>query len=227
MSKNQTEINNSTDSKLFNGLASFALLLSVITILYNIAEGLISIFFGLNDETLALFGFGMDSFVEVISGIGILHMILRMKRNSISERDGFERTALKITGFSFYLLCAGLIISSLILIINDVKPETTIIGIIVSIISILTMYALVHYKLKVGRALNSDAIIADANCTKTCFYLSFILLASSLSYEVFKIGYLDIAGSLGIAYFAFKEGKESIEKSNSAKLSCSCEDDCH
>ena len=199
MSKNQTEINNSTDSKSFKGLVLFALLLSVITILYNIAEGLISIFFGLNDETLALFGFGLDSFVEVISGIGILHMIIRMKRNPISERDRFERTALKITGL----------------------------GIVISLISILTMYALLHYKLKVGRALNSDAIIADANCTKTCFYLSFILLASSLSYEVFKIGYLDIAGSLGIAYFAFKEGKESIEKSNSAKLSCSCQDDCH
>jgi len=145
----------------------------------------------------------------------------------IAGRDKFERTALKITGFSFYLLCAGLIIASLILIINDVKPETTMIGIIVSIISIVTMYALVHYKLKVGRAINSDAIIADANCTKTCFYLSFILLASSLSYEVFKIAYLDIAGTLGIAYFAFKEGKESIEKSKSAKLSCSCEDECH
>ena len=227
MSKNQTEINNSTDSKSFKGLVSFALLLSVITILYNIAEGLISIFFGLNDETLALFGFGLDSFVEVISGIGILHMIIRMKRNPISERDRFERTALKITGLSFYLLCAGLILASVLLIIKDVKPDTTIVGIVISLISILTMYALLHYKLKVGRALNSDAIIADANCTKTCFYLSFILLASSLSYEVFKIGYLDIAGSLGIAYFAFKEGKESIEKSNSAKLSCSCEDDCH
>jgi len=227
MSKSQPEINKSTDSKSFKGLVSFALLLSVITILYNIAEGLISIFFGLNDETLALFGFGLDSFVEVISGIGILHMIIRMKRNPISERDRFERTALKITGFSFYLLCAGLILASVLLIINDVKPDTTIVGIVISLISILTMYALLHYKLKVGRALNSDAIIADANCTKTCFYLSFILLASSLSYELFKIGYLDIAGSLGIAYFAFKEGKESIEKSNSSKLSCSCEDDCH
>jgi divalent metal cation (Fe/Co/Zn/Cd) transporter len=227
MSKRQPEINKSTDSKSFKGLVSFALLLSVITILYNIAEGLISIFFGLNDETLALFGFGLDSFVEVISGIGIFHMIVRMKRNPISERDGFERTALKITGFSLYLLCAGLIIASFLLFINDVKPETTIVGIIVSVISILTMYALLHYKLKVGKALNSDAIIADANCTKTCFYLSFILLASSLSYELFKIGYLDIAGSVGIAYFAFKEGKESIGKSNSSKLSCSCEDDCH
>jgi divalent metal cation (Fe/Co/Zn/Cd) transporter len=89
------------------------------------------------------------------------------------------------------------------------------------------MYALLHYKLKIGKALNSDAIIADANCTKTCFYLSFILLASSLSYEVFKIGYLDIAGSLGISYFAFKEGKEAIDKSKSTNLFCSCEDNCH
>jgi len=227
MTTKESIITDLNDIKLFNRLVSFALILSIITIFYNIAEGLISILFGMNDETLALFGFGLDSFVEVISGIGILHMIIRMKRNPISERDGFERTALKITGFSFYLLCAGLIIASILLLVNNVKPETTIVGIIVSSISILTMYALLHYKLKVGRALNSNAIIADANCTKTCFYLSFILLASSLSYEVFKIGYLDIAGSLGIAYIAFKEGKESIEKSNSAKLLCSREDDCH
>jgi divalent metal cation (Fe/Co/Zn/Cd) transporter len=223
----EVKITSSNGLKSFNHLVSFALVLSLITIFYNIAEGLFSVLFGMSDETLALFGFGLDSFVEVISGIGILHMIVRMKRNPVSERDGFERTALKITGFSFYLLCAGLIIASVLLIINNVKPETTIVGIIISLISILTMYALLHYKLKVGKALNSDAIIADANCTKTCFYLSFILLASSLSCEIFKIGYLDIAGSIGIAYFAFKEGKESIEKSKSEKLSCSCEDDCH
>lgn len=226
MSEKDVKINKLMDSKSFKSLVSFALLLSVITIVYNIAEGVFSVFFGLNDETLALFGFGLDSFVEVISGMGIFHMIVRMKRNPISERDGFERTALKITGFSFYLLCAGLILASVFLIINGAKPETTMIGIIISVISIVTMYALVYYKLKVGKALNSDAIIADANCTKTCFYLSFILLASSLSYEIFKIGYLDIAGSLGVAYFALKEGKESIEKSKSENLSCSCDDDC-
>ncbi len=62
---------------------------------------------------------------------------------------------------------------------------------------------------------------------KLVFIFSFILLASSLSYEIFKVGYLDIAGSLGVAYFAFKEGKEALEKSKSEKLSCSCEDDCH
>ena len=108
---------------------------------------------------------------------------------------------------------------------NGNKPETTLVGIIVSLISILTMYLLVRFKLKVGKKIKSDAVIADANCTKTCFYLSIILLISSLTYEIFKVGYIDIAGTLGIAFFAFREGKESFEKAKSDKLSCSCEDD--
>ncbi|MBK7630494.1 MAG: cation transporter [Ignavibacteriales bacterium] len=211
----------------FKKLLTFVIVLSLITIFYNIAEGVVSIIFGLDDETLALFGFGLDSFVEVISGIGIFHLIIRMKRNPVERRDNFERTALKVTGYSFYILAAGLVVASILLIKNNIKPETTTVGIVISIISIITMYALIYYKLKVGNKLNSDAIIADANCTKTCFYLSFILLASSLSYEILKIGYLDIAGSLGVAYFAFKEGKEAIKKSKSEKLSCSCKDDCH
>lgn len=199
-----------------------AFYLAIFTVAYNLAEGLISIFYGLEDETLALFGFGVDSFVEVISGVGILHMIFRMKNSEIAQRDKFERTALKITGFSFYLLTVGLIIGSTLNIIYDIKPDTTFVGIIVSLISILTMYYLMNAKLKVGKELKSDAIIADANCTKTCFYLSFLLLASSGLYELFQIAYIDIAGSLGIAYFAFKEGKESFEKSNSETLSCTC-----
>ena len=54
-----------------------------------------------------------------------------------------------------------------------------------------------------------------------------ILLASSLLYEFTGIGYIDIAGSLGIAWFAFKEGKEAFDLAKSGKLSCSCEDSCH
>jgi divalent metal cation (Fe/Co/Zn/Cd) transporter len=203
----------------------FALFLSIITIVYNIAEGLVSVYFGAKDETLALFGFGADSFVEVLSGIGIFHMIVRMMKNNIDQRDKFERTALKITGSGFYILTIGLIVGAIINLVNQNKPETTIVGIIVSVISILTMYLLMKFKLQVGSAIKSDAIIADANCTKTCFYLSIILLISSLSFEILKVGYLDIAGTLGIAFFAFREGKESFEKAKSDKLSCTCEDD--
>ena len=201
-----------------------AFTLSLITIFYNIAEGLISVYFGVSDDALALLGFGVDSFVEVVSGIGIAHMILRMKYSKVESRDTFEKTALRFTGTAFYLLTVGLILGSVLNIINDVKPESTLPGIIIAGISILTMYWLMTSKLKVGRAMNSDAIIADANCTKTCFYLSFILLAASGLYELFNIAYFDILGSLGIAYFAFKEGREAFEKARSGKLMCNCEE---
>jgi Cation efflux family len=209
-----------------NKLLRTAFILSLITIFYNIMEGLISVYFGAGDETLALFGFGADSFVEVISGIGIAHMIFRMKYSKVQTRDAFEKTALKITGTVFFILTAGLVLGSVLNFINDVKPATTIPGIVIAVISIATMYWLMTTKLNVGKSLKSDAIIADANCTKTCFYLSFILLASSGLYELFNIAYFDIIGSLGIAYFAFSEGREAFEKVRSGNLACNCEDDC-
>ncbi len=198
--------------------------LALLTIGYNLVEGLVSIAYGISDETLALFGFGVDSFVEVISGIGILHMVLRMQNSEVEIHDKFEKTALKITGYAFYILASGLVIGAALNTYFDIKPETTFVGIIVSLISILTMYFLMNAKLKIGKALNSDAIIADANCTKTCFYLSFILLAASGLYELFGIQYFDILGSLGIAYFAYTEGKEALEKVLSGKIICNCDD---
>lgn len=207
-------------------LLSVALWLAVITIVYNIAEGLISIYFGISDEALSLLGFGIDSLVEVISGAGILHMVIKLRQNGDDSRDAFERRALRITGTAFMLLAAGLIAGSIMNILMGKAPETTVPGVIISSISILTMYFLMKYKLVIGKKLNSDAIIADALCTKTCFYLSIILLVSSLLYEYFKISYIDIAGSIGIAYFAVREGIESFQKA-AGKKTCACEDACH
>jgi divalent metal cation (Fe/Co/Zn/Cd) transporter len=204
-----------------------ALWLSIITIVYNIIEGLVSIYYGDTDDTLVLLGFGIDSFVEVISGIGILHMVLRMQRSEIKDFDKFERLALRITGIAFILLAIGLVAGSILNLVNNSKPETTLAGIIIAGVSILTMYFLMNYKLKAGKALNSEAIIADAHCTKTCLYLSFILLISSLLYEFLKISYIDIAGSLGIAWYAVSEGRESLEKAKKNQLSCSCGENCH
>ena len=186
--------------------------LSMVTIFYNLIEGVVSTYFGMEDETLALFGFGVDSFVEVISGIGIAHMIYRMQQSPDVEKDRFEKQALRITGFSFYLLATGITASSVLTIWAGSEPETTRVGIIVSAVSIVTMYALVHYKLKAGKILNSSPIISDANCTKTCLYLSLLLLLSSGLYELFRIPYVDAVGALGIAWFALKEGREAFDK---------------
>ena len=82
-------------------------------------------FFGVGDNSLTLLGFGVDSFVEVISGVGIAHMLIRMKRNLDIRRDEFEKQALKITGISFYLLTAGLIVGAVLslpsVVVNDHK----------------------------------------------------------------------------------------------------------
>ena len=91
----------------------YALWLALFTIFYNTVEGLVSVYFGAQDETLTLFGFGIDSFIEVISGVGIMAMVLRIRQSPDTPRGQFERTALRLTGLSFYLLSGGLLITAL------------------------------------------------------------------------------------------------------------------
>lgn len=198
-----------------------AAILAVITIGYNLAEGLISVIMGISDETLSLFGFGVDSFVEVISGIGIWQMVRRIRKN-MDQKESNERTALRITGGAFLALAAGLVITAIYNIIAGNKPSSTFWGIVISSISILTMWFLMKAKLTVGKRLNSDAIIADGHCTRTCLYLSVVLLTASVLYEVFRIGYIDSIGALGIAYYSFMEGLEAIEKSKGKVCKCGC-----
>lgn len=207
------------------GKASFyrwANILALVTIFYNLIEGIVSVFFGYEDGTVALFGFGVDSFVEVISGLGIWHMVRRMKRDRSENHDTFEKTALKVTGTAFYLLGFGLVITTSFNLYQGHKPVTTLWGIIVAGISILSMWLLVHYKLKVGRKFNSQALIADANCTRACMYLSLVLLISSIGYELTGIGIFDSLGAGGIAWFSFREGHESFEKTKGNPI-CSCQ----
>jgi len=215
-----------TDKSTIDRYWNYALWLAIFTILYNLAEGLIAIFFGISDETLTLFGFGVDSFIEVMSGLGILAMVLRIRQNPDTDRSEFEKTALRITGTSFYVLAVGLGLSAIYNIIIGHKPETTLPGLIISTISIAMMWALVAGKRKVGRELQSMPILADANCTLVCIYMSVVLLASSLIYELTGFGFIDSLGAIGLIYFSYNEGKEAFEKA--AGIECGCEDDeCH
>jgi divalent metal cation (Fe/Co/Zn/Cd) transporter len=202
----------------------YALWLALFTIFYNFAEGLISFYFGDQDETLTLFGFGVDSFIEVISGIGILAMVLRIRQNSDTPRSQFERTALRITGASFYLLAAGLGITSAYNLFTAHKPATTLPGLIISLISIAIMWALVMGKRRVGQALNSSPVLSDANCTMVCIYMSVVLLVSSLIYQFTGIGFVDSLGAVGLIYFSVSEGNEAFEKAAGIKNDC-CSDD--
>ncbi len=199
---------------------TYALWLALFTIFYNLAEGLVSIFFGVSDEALTLFGFGVDSFIEVMSGIGILAMVLRIRQHPDTPRSQFERTALRVTGMSFYLLVAGLAASALYNIFVGHKPETSLPGLIISVISIAIMWMLVMGKRRVGRTLGSSPILADANCTMVCIYMSVVLLASSLIYQLTNFGFIDSIGALGLIYFSYSEGKEAFEKAAGMEDCC-------
>jgi divalent metal cation (Fe/Co/Zn/Cd) transporter len=194
--------------------------LSLISIGYNILEGLVSIYFGVQDKTLALSGFGVDSFIEVFSAVGIAWMILRIGRNPSSPRSRFEITALRITGTAFYLLTVGLILGAGINLAQGSRPETTFWGIVISLVSILTMGGLVWSKRVVGRRLESDPILADANCTLVCIYMSVVLLASSALYAWTGLGFLDGLGALGLAWLSFREGREAFEKARGKTCEC-------
>ena len=205
-----------TDHKLYRNVY----LLSLFTIFYNIFEGIISMLFGYQDETLALFGFGVDSFIEVMSGIGIAVMILRIMKNPMSSRSTIEIKALKITGTAFYLLSAGLLAGVVINLINHHKPETTLWGAVIALISVVVMVWLMNAKKKIGKLLHSDPIQADANCTKVCVYMSLVLLASSLIYECTGFVYADVIGAAGLIYFSVAEGKEAFEKAKGKECNC-------
>ena len=194
--------------------------LALITVCYNLIEGAVSVFLGAEDGTITLFGFGIDSFVEVISGMGVWHMVRRMEKADGEDHRRFERTALTITGISFYVLAIGLIATSLIGLYAGHRPRTTFWSIIVGIVSILAMWLLIHYKTKIGRQFNSQPLLADAACTKTCLYLSIILLISGLVYEWTGIGLADSLGAVGIALFSFHEGREALEKARGDGPGC-------
>ncbi|MFN2121136.1 MAG: cation transporter [Anaerolineales bacterium] len=198
----------------------YAQWLAVFTILYNLGEGVVSVYFGAQDEALTLFGFGVDSFIEVMSGAGILAMVLRIRQDPGGPRSRFERNALQITGASFYVLAVGLGISALYNLITAHKPTTTLPGLLVSLASIAVMWALVRGKRIVGHALDSAPILADANCTLVCIYMSLVLLASSLIYQVTGIGFVDSLGAIGLIYFSIHEGRESFEKAAGMQDCC-------
>ena len=208
-------------SKTEKQLYKQAYQLSLFTIIYNVLEGVVSMIMGYQDETLTLFGFGVDSFIEVLSGIGIAVMIQRIKNNPDSSKTPFEIKALKITGTAFYLLAVGLLAGIIVNLVNHHKPETTLWGMIISITSIVVMVWLMNSKKSVGKRLHSAAIIADSNCTKVCVYMSLVLLLSSLIYEITGFAYADVIGAAGLIYFSFAEGKEAFEKANGKECCCS------
>jgi divalent metal cation (Fe/Co/Zn/Cd) transporter len=207
----------SYDNRNMADLWKRAYYFSIFTIFFNIIEGLVSVYFGAIDDALTLFGFGIDSFIETISAVGVLVMIQRIRRNPDREKTNFEVTALIITGWCFYALSVILAAGIVMNLVNGTKPASSLPGVIISLISIAFMLWLIYSKKSIGMKLSCAPIIADANCTLVCVYMSIVLLLSSAAYEIFGFGWIDVLGTAGIIYFSVKEGIESFHKAREMK----------
>jgi divalent metal cation (Fe/Co/Zn/Cd) transporter len=194
--------------------------LAILTIIYNLAEGIIATYFGIEQETLTLFGFGADSFIETISALGVARMVVRIRKAPHSEQGPFEISALRITGSCFYVLAVLLFISAVISLIQGHQPLSTFAGLVIAVMSIFTMWALVYAKLRLGRKLDSAPVVADARCNMVCIYMSVVLLISSLLWWMFEIAYVDVAGTLALVYFSVAEGREAFKKAQGIKDCC-------
>jgi divalent metal cation (Fe/Co/Zn/Cd) transporter len=152
-------------------------------------------------------------------------MVWRIRRAENPDHDRFESWALRITGVCFYALALILAVGGGINLWRGTQPSSTLAGVVIAIISISVMWAMLAAKLRIGRALHSDAMVADAHCTQVCIYMSVVLLIASLLYETTGIGYVDALGSLALAWFSYLEGAEAFEKA-AGRHHCGCEHKC-
>ena len=205
------------------GLIKTAKFLSLFTIGYNLLEGLISVYFGLEEDSISLLGFGLDSFIEVASAVIVL-----LKLQSINPDTNLknERRATFAIGILFLLLSLNVFGNSGYQLWNKGSPDTTLPGIIVSLLSLSFMFFLWRMKQKVALGLNSSTVMADARCSLACIKLSFVLLVGSGLFWLFPtLWWVDSTAAMIIAFFILKEGWEMIQSSRKEEFQGGC--GCH
>ncbi len=183
--------------------------LEYLTIAWNVVEGVVAVASGLVSGSIALIGFGIDSFIETSSG-GVLLWRLRAERRG-HDAERVERTALKLVGISFLLLAAYVAIDSIKSLIEKEAPERSIVGIVVAVLSLIVMPWLAHAKRKSAGRLNSAALRADARQSSLCAYLSAILLAGLLLNALLRWWWADPVAALCMVPIIANEGREALK----------------
>ncbi len=191
--------------------------LEYFTIAWNALEGLVAVVAGALAGSISLVGFGIDSFIEVTSGAVLLW---RMSVDAeVHRRELNERRALRIVGACFLLLAAYIAYESALDLWSRRGPEHSIPGIILACVSLIVMPLLSRAKRKVGRALGSAAMHADAKQTEFCTYLSAILLAGLLLNTLFGLWWADPVAALIMVPIIAKEGIEGLQGKACAECS--------
>ncbi|TAH32537.1 cobalt transporter [Candidatus Saccharibacteria bacterium] len=186
-----------------------ALLLSFATVGYNLIEGVIAIAFGIATKSSALLAFGLDSFIESLSGSV---MIWRFgKDRSAEEEERVEQKAQKLVAYTFFILGAYVLIDASMQLLAREQPEKSLFGIVIAVLSLIIMPALALAKYRTGKRLGSKSLVADSKQTLACIIMSVTLLIGVGLNYFFGIWWADPVAGIAIALLLFHEGKEALE----------------
>ncbi|MEO7146033.1 MAG: cation transporter [Bryobacteraceae bacterium] len=178
------------------------------TIVYNSLEGLIAILSGLLAGSVALMGFGIDSIIEVTSGLGLVWR-LRSDVNP-ARRERAERLSLRMVGICFVALAVYVTADALTSLVRSESPSESVPGIMLAIASLIVMPLLARAKRRVAARIGSAALSGDAQQSQLCAYLSAILLAGLLLNAVLGWWWADPLAALIMVPVIAREGVEAL-----------------
>lgn len=183
------------------------------TVTWNVIEGVVAIGAGVIAGSTALVSFGADSAIEVISAVALLWRLRSAGPEASREEHGAaERRALYVIAVTFFLLAGYTIIESVQSILTGEGPETSTVGLTLSILSLIVMPLLAYAKQKTGREMGSKALQADAVETWVCAYLSLALLTGVGLNFAFGWWWADAAGALAMLPVILWQGWETLEE---------------
>ena len=188
-----------------------ALSLSYFTVGYNILEGVVSILAGLlAGGSIALIGFGLDSFVESLSGGVMIWRFRKHGRISEEEEEKVERRATRLVAYTFFVLGAYVLYESVRKLYLREAAEPSLFGIIIAIVSVVVMPVLFYLKYQTGKSIGSRSLVADSRETLVCVFLSVSLLIGLGFNYLYGIWQADPIVGLIIVGFLVKEGYETL-----------------
>jgi divalent metal cation (Fe/Co/Zn/Cd) transporter len=173
------------------------------TIGYNLIEAGVSITAGASASSAALIGFGLDSLVEVLSAAAVAWQFSR------KDPESYEKGTLRVIAFAFFVLAAYVAINAVLSLTGVVRAEHSIVGIIITSISVVIMPLVSWFERRAGRELGSATAVADSKQTLICTYLSAAVLIGLVLNIWFGWAWADSAAALVIAVFAVREGIEA------------------
>ncbi len=190
-------------------------LLEYVTIGWNVAEAIVAIVAGIIAGSIALVGFGLDSIIEIVAA-GMLLWRLRLElqgQKTMEEHTIAERRALFVVGVTFFLLALYIVNESGSKLYYKEKSEESIVGLVLSILSLIAMPVLAVMKFRTAKSLESKALRADAVETAVCAYLSFALFLGLGLRTWFGWWWADPVAALLMVPLIVREGWEAIEES--------------